>query len=60
MGFFRLMRTELGGVPTIVSRTGYTGDLGYEIWVESGDAETARSPSKGYPPAHLGCAHGRR
>ena len=31
LGFFRLMRTELGSVPTIVSRTGYTGDLGYEI-----------------------------
>ncbi len=39
LGFFRLMRTELGGVPTIVSRTGYTGDLGYEIWVESDHAE---------------------
>ena len=39
LGFFRLMRTELGGVPTIASRTGYTGDLGYEIWVESGHAE---------------------
>ena len=39
LGFFRLTRTELGGVPTIVSRTGYTGDLGYEIWVESADAE---------------------
>ena len=39
LGFFRLTRTELGGVPTIVSRTGYTGDLGYEIWVESALAE---------------------
>ena len=39
LGFFRLTHTELGGVPTIVSRTGYTGDLGYEIWVESADAE---------------------
>ncbi|TDI35976.1 MAG: aminomethyl transferase family protein [Acidobacteria bacterium] len=39
LGFFRLTQTELGGVPTIVSRTGYTGDLGYEIWVESADAE---------------------
>ena len=39
LGFFRLTRTELGGVPTIVSRTGYTGDLGYEIWVESTEAE---------------------
>ena len=30
LGFFRLVRTELGGVPAIVTRTGYTGDLGYE------------------------------
>jgi aminomethyltransferase len=27
-----------GGVHAIVSRTGYTGDLGYEIWVENRDA----------------------
>jgi aminomethyltransferase len=39
LGFFRLARTELGGVETIVTRTGYTGDLGYELWVESGNAE---------------------
>ena len=39
LGFFRLARTELGGVPTIVTRTGYTGDLGYELWVESDAAE---------------------
>jgi aminomethyltransferase len=36
--YFRLMATTLGGVPVTVSRTGYTGDLGYEIWV---DAEKA-------------------
>ena len=39
LGFFRLARTELGGVPTIVTRTGYTSDLGYELWVESDAAE---------------------
>ena len=37
--FFRLVPTDLDGVPTIVSRTGYTGDLGYEIWVRSHQAE---------------------
>jgi len=26
-------RTEVGGVEVSVTRTGYTGDLGYEIWV---------------------------
>ncbi len=35
LGFFRLREARLGGVPTIVTRTGYTGDLGYELWVRS-------------------------
>lgn len=34
VGYFRLKRTRLGGVPVVVTRTGYTGDLGYEVWVE--------------------------
>lgn len=33
--FFRTQDTELAGIPVSVSRTGYTGDLGYEIWVEA-------------------------
>ncbi|MBE7474865.1 MAG: aminomethyl transferase family protein [Anaerolineae bacterium] len=37
--FFRLTRANLGGIPATISRTGYTGDLGYEIWVEPGQAE---------------------
>jgi aminomethyltransferase len=36
--YFHGRRTEIGGVEAYVSRTGYTGDLGYEIWV---DAEAA-------------------
>jgi len=31
--FFRVMDTLLAGIPVTVSRTGYSGDLGYEIWV---------------------------
>jgi aminomethyltransferase len=31
--YFRAMRTEIAGVPVDISRTGYTGDLGYEIWM---------------------------
>ncbi|TGR60398.1 aminomethyl transferase family protein, partial [Mesorhizobium sp. M2D.F.Ca.ET.223.01.1.1] len=27
------------GVPVVVSRTGYTGELGYEIWCHPRDAE---------------------
>src|SRR5574340_774290 len=38
--FFRLMENCLAGVPVTVSRTGYTGDLGYEIWMDAGNALT--------------------
>src|SRR6266567_1114320 len=31
--YFRFIRTTLLGVPAIVSRTGYTGELGYEIFL---------------------------
>jgi aminomethyltransferase len=34
LGFFRVARGTLAGVPVWISRTGYTGDLGYEIWIE--------------------------
>ncbi len=30
--FFHVQQAELGGHPVEISRTGYTGDLGYEIW----------------------------
>lgn len=33
--YFRMMNTCIDNVPVSVSRTGYTGDLGYEIWMES-------------------------
>lgn len=36
--YFRLVRTAIGGVPVTISRTGYTGDLGYEIWVDADQA----------------------
>jgi aminomethyltransferase len=31
--YFRMTRGKIAGVPVDISRTGYTGDLGYEIWV---------------------------
>jgi aminomethyltransferase len=37
--YFYATGAELGGAPVVVSRTGYTGDLGYEIWVGTEDAE---------------------
>jgi len=33
--YFRLMQNKLGGIPVTISRTGYTGDLGYEIWMDT-------------------------
>jgi aminomethyltransferase len=36
--FFGITTGTIGSRPVTVSRTGYTGDLGYEIWVESPDA----------------------
>jgi aminomethyltransferase len=31
--YFRVVSAKLAGVDVDISRTGYTGDLGYEIWV---------------------------
>lgn len=36
--YFRLQHTHIAGFPVTVSRTGYTGDLGYELWCEAKDA----------------------
>src|SRR6202047_2544749 len=36
--YFRVTRGKIAGVPVDISRTGYTGDLGYEIWIPWNDA----------------------
>src|SRR5262244_243757 len=36
--YFRVTTGSIAGVPVEISRTGYTGDLGYEIWVASDQA----------------------
>src|SRR5437588_8257755 len=36
--YFRMTSGKVAGVPVDISRTGYTGDLGYEIWVDWKDA----------------------
>ncbi len=36
--YFRATHGTIAGVPVDISRTGYTGDLGYEIWVPWNDA----------------------
>jgi len=36
--YFRIAPATLAGIAVTVSRTGYTGDLGYEIWTEAAKA----------------------
>lgn len=38
IGYFHLTPAKIGDTAVTISRTGYTGDLGYEIWVDSADA----------------------
>ncbi|MBI4850852.1 MAG: aminomethyl transferase family protein [Acidobacteria bacterium] len=38
--YYRFVNTSIAGVPVMISRTGYTGDLGFEIWLESSQAST--------------------
>jgi aminomethyltransferase len=37
--FFRCTQGHVAGVSALISRTGYTGDLGYELFVRPDDAE---------------------
>jgi aminomethyltransferase len=36
--YFRVTSGTIAGVPVDISRTGYTGDLGYEIWMPAREA----------------------
>jgi len=38
--YFRRRSATIAGVPVDVSRTGYTGDLGYELWIPAEAATT--------------------
>ncbi len=40
LSYFDLLMTHLDGSAVLVSRTGFTGDLGYELWVEADAAES--------------------
>lgn len=37
--YYHLAQAELDGQPLTISRTGYTGDLGYELWIAPQQAE---------------------
>lgn len=57
--YFRRRPARVGGIEIDVSRTGYTGDLGYELWVpaanalELWDALTEAGVSYGLRPAGM-------
>jgi len=36
--FYHLTHGEIGSAPVTITRTGYTGDLGYEIWLDPSEA----------------------
>jgi aminomethyltransferase len=38
LGYFRRRLTQIAGVEVDVTRTGYTGDRGYELWMAGSDA----------------------
>lgn len=39
--YFGIAEASLSGIPVHISRTGYTGELGYEIWIPAGNAVAA-------------------
>jgi aminomethyltransferase len=57
--YFRRRRSKLAGIEVDVSRTGYTGDLGYELWIpaehalEAWDALMAAGKPHGIRPAGM-------
>jgi aminomethyltransferase len=57
--YFRVTSGSIAGVPVDISRTGYTGDLGYEIWIpwdraiEVWDALTAEGKAFDVHPAGM-------
>ncbi|MGH7355511.1 MAG: glycine cleavage system aminomethyltransferase GcvT [Candidatus Rokuibacteriota bacterium] len=39
IGYYRCARGKVAGVATLISRTGYTGEDGFELYLAAGDAE---------------------
>jgi aminomethyltransferase len=57
--YFRVTSGAIRGCPVDISRTGYTGDLGYELWIRREDAGTVwdalaeAGPAFGLRPAGM-------
>ena len=63
--YFRMAFNRIAGKAVTVSRTGYTGDLGYEIWVDAarrarglGRADGRRPRLRHHARRHPGDGHG--
>lgn len=37
LGYFHFLKSQVQGIPLLISRTGYTGELGYELFVHPTD-----------------------
>jgi aminomethyltransferase len=59
LAFFRLVACTIRGIPVTITRTGYTGDLGYEVWmpvehtVTIWDALTEAGGKRGLAPCGI-------
>jgi aminomethyltransferase len=66
IAYFAFRAGEVAGVPALISRTGYTGEDGFELFVESKqvgdvwDAILAEGKAKGVLPAGLGARDATR
>ncbi len=61
IGYYFFTHGEVAGIPCLISRTGYTGEDGFELYCAAGDAERlwnavmAAGKPHGLLPAGLGC-----
>ena len=61
IGYYFFTHGEVAGIPCLISRTGYTGEDGFELYCAARDAEPlwnavlAAGTPKGMLPAGLGC-----
>jgi len=61
IGYYHFTHGEVAGIPCLISRTGYTGEDGFELYCAAGDAEAiwnavlAAGTPQGLLPAGLGC-----
>jgi aminomethyltransferase len=65
LAYYELMETDLNGIPVVVARTGWTGEVGYEIYLRDharGDElwEAVMEAGRPYNIAPTGASHIRR